>query len=108
MVDVEYIKKRQEDGWSIRKIASRLGYSRRTVRRVLAAPAEPPRYRKKVPRPAPVMGPYLPILRGWLEGDRTAPRTQRHTARRAYDRLVAEYDFPGSEVTARRGGERTP
>lgn len=102
MVDVEYIKKRQENGWSIRKIASRLGYSRQTVRKVLAGPAEAPRYRPKVPRPQPVMGPYLGVLKEWLEADKEAPRKQRHTAHRAYDRLVEEYDFPGSEVTVRR------
>ncbi len=102
MVDVEYIKKRQEAGWSIRKIARRLEVSRQTVRKVLAGPAEAPRYRPKVSRPQPVMGPYLPILKDWLEADQEAPRKQRHTARRAYDRLVEEYDFPGSEVTVRR------
>jgi lambda repressor-like predicted transcriptional regulator len=46
MVDVEFIKKRHaDDGWSVRKIARQLEVSRQTVRKVLAAPAEPPRYR---------------------------------------------------------------
>ncbi len=102
MVKVEYIKKRHDDGWGIRKIARRLDVSRQTVRKVLGSPAEPPRYRKKGPRPQPVMGPYLGVLKEWLEADKEAPRKQRHTAHRAYDRLVEEYDFPGSEVTVRR------
>ena len=102
MVDVEYIKKRHEDGWSIRKIARRLEMSRQTVRKVLGAPAEPPRYRPRASRTAPVMGPYLEIVERWLDADETAPRKQRHTAKRVYDRLVSEYDYPGSEVTVRR------
>jgi transposase len=103
MVDVEFIKKKHEmEGWSIRKIARRLEVSRQTVRKVLASPAEPPRYRQSVPRCQPVIGPYLPIIERWLTEDQTAPRKQRHTARRIYDRLVSEYDFPGSEVTVRR------
>lgn len=44
MVDVEYSKKRHNEGWPIRKIARWLEVSRQTVRKVLAAPAEPPRY----------------------------------------------------------------
>ena len=102
MVDVEYIKKRQEDGWSIRKIARQLEVSRQTVRKLLAAPAEPPQYRQQRPRPAPVMGPYLGVVQSWLAADETAPRKQRHTAKRVFDRLVTEYGFAGSEVTVRR------
>jgi transposase len=37
----------------------------------------------------------LPIIFGILESDRDSPRKQRHTARRIYDRLVAEHDFHG-------------
>jgi transposase len=107
MVDVEFIRKQHlNEGWSIRKIAGRLEISRQTVRKVLASPAEPPRYRRAVPRAQPVMGPYMGIIEQWLKEDETAPRKQRHTARRIYDRLVAEYDFPGSEVTVRRAVRR--
>ena len=63
MVDVEFIKKKYEvEGWSIRKIARRLEVSRQTVRKVLAGPPAPPHYRQKIPRPKPVMGPYLGIV----------------------------------------------
>lgn len=72
MVDVEYIKKRQKDGWSIRKIARQLEVSRQTVRKVLASPAEPPRYRQG-PQTAPVMGPYMEIVERWLAADQEAP-----------------------------------
>ena len=48
------------------------------------------------------MGPYLSVMKQWLKEDETAPREQRHTAKRVYERLVEEHDFPGSEVTVRR------
>ena len=102
MVDVEFIKKKAAEGWSIRKIARQLEISRQTVRKVLAAPAESPRYRQSIPRPQPVIGPYLPVIERWLAADEEAPRKQRHTAKRVYDRLVEEYGFCGSEVTVRR------
>jgi len=102
MVDVEFIKLRARDGWSIREIARRTGWSRQTIRKALAAPATPPRYTLTVPRPAPVMGPYLDLVRAWLKEDESAPPKQRHTARRIYDRLVEEHGFRGSEVTVRR------
>jgi transposase len=103
MVDVEFIKKKHaDDGWSVRKIARQLEVSRQTVRKVLAAPAEPPRYRLSAPRPQPVVGAFLPVIERILEEDKDAPPKQRHTARRIYERLVDEYGFTGSEVTVRR------
>jgi transposase len=102
MVDVEYIKQRSGEGWSIRKIARQAEVSRQTVRRVLVAPAEPPRYHLSAPRPQPVVGPFLPVIEKILESDKGAPRKQRHTARRVYERLVDEHGFTGAEVTVRR------
>ena len=102
MVDVEYIKQRSGEGWSIRKIARQAEVSRQTVRRVLVAPAEPPRYHLSAPRPQPVVGPFLPVIEKILESDKDAPRKQRHTARRVYERLVDEHGFTGAEVTVRR------
>jgi len=102
MVDVEFIKLRARDGWSIRETARRTGWSRQAIRKALAAPAATPRYERRSPRPSPVMDPYLPFVRQWLAGDESAPRKQRHTARRVYDRLASEHGYCGSEVTVRR------
>jgi transposase len=102
MVDVEFIKLRARDGWSIRELHRRTGWSRQAIRKALAAPAAPPRYELSAPRPSPVMGPYLELVRQWLADDESSPPKQRHTARRIYDRLAAEHGFTGSEVTVRK------
>jgi transposase len=47
------------------------------------------------------MGPWIALIREWLEGDRTAPRKQRHTARRVWQRLRAEHDADVAEPTVR-------
>jgi transposase len=106
MVDIEFIKLRARDGWSIRETARRTGWSRQAVRKALAAPAVTPRYELRAERPAPVMDPYLGLVRQWLADDETAPRKQRHTARRIYDRLASEHGFTGAEVTVRKAVAR--
>jgi transposase len=58
--------------------------------------AEPPGYQQAQPRPKPKIGPFLPIIHKILKEDRQAPRKQRHTAKRIFDRLVAEHQFDGS------------
>lgn len=104
MVEVEVIKLKRAEGWSIRKIARQLGYSRQTVRKALEAPAEVPRYSLKEPRPQPVMGPYLSAVEAILAADEDAPPKQRHTARRIYHRLVEEHGFTGSPGDGEAGG----
>ena len=47
------------------------------------------------------MGPWMLIIRAWLVADREAPRKQRHTARRVWQRLVAEYGAVVAESTVR-------
>lgn len=102
MVDIEFIRKKHlVEGWSIRKISQQLEVARQTVRKALAS-AELPRYRLTKPRPSPVMDPYRAVITQWLAADTHAPPKQRHTAKRIYDRLVAEYGFPGAEPTVRR------
>jgi transposase len=102
MVDVELIKKMHAHGRSVREISRLTGWSRQTIRRHLEAPACPPTYTLANPRPSPVMDPFLPVIQRWLEDDEHAPRKQRHTAKRIFDRLVDEYGFTGSEVSVRR------
>ena len=84
---------------SIRGLARRHEVHRRTVRRALAD-AVPPE-RKTPARRSPALGPYYGVIRGWLAADEQLPRKQRHTARRIWERLVAEYDARVGESTVR-------
>jgi transposase len=56
---------------------------------------EPPGYRRKAPRRKPKIEPFLPIIQEILESDRTAPKKQRHTAQRIWERLRDEHGFTG-------------
>ena len=47
-------------------------------------------------------GPYAAVIDGWLLADRDVPRKQRHTARRVWQRLVAEHGATVAEVTVSR------
>ena len=49
-----------------------------------------------------VLGPYIPIIDGWLEEDKKAPRKQRHTGRRIFERLRTEHKFKGSYDSVKR------
>lgn len=89
------------EGVSQREAASRLGRSRKTVRKALEY-STPPGYRrtKEVRRPA--IGPVQHIIEAWLEEDAGRPRKQRHTGQRIYERLRDEYGFRGSASAIRR------
>ena len=88
-------------GSSIRELAVRHRVHRRTVRQALASAVPPPR--KTYPqRPRPAIGPYAAIIDEWLAADRDVPRKQRHTARRVWQRLVAEHGASLAEVTVSR------
>jgi transposase len=76
---------------SIRELARRHGVHRRLVREASAWPA--PR-RPRPPR-ASVVDPYKAVIDVMLRADLDAPRKQRHTAKRVFDRLVAEYGMEG-------------
>jgi transposase len=94
-------KDRRVGGASIRELADRHHVHRRTVRQALESAVPPPRkpYR---PRPRPAIDVYVPVIDGWLLADREVPRKQRHTARRVWQRLVAEHGATCSEVTVSR------
>jgi transposase len=78
------------EGLSIRALSEKYGVHRRTVRQALACAAPPPR--KKRVFPAPRLDPLKPLIDVMLREDLTAPRKQRHTARRVLARLVDEHD----------------
>ena len=89
-----------EQSVSIRELARVHGVHRRTVRAALASAVPPAR--KVSDRLAPALGPWREIIDAWLEADRSAPKKQRHTARRVFQRLVEEFDAEISESTVRR------
>src|SRR5262245_63238366 len=62
---------------------------------------EPPGFRLTAPRARPRLGQFLPIIHAILEADRQAPKKQRHTARRIFDRLRQEHAYTGCESIVR-------
>jgi transposase len=92
---------RRAGGTSIRELADRHHVHRRTVRQALDSAVPPPR-KAYPPRPRPAMDPYVQVIDGWLVADKDVPRKQRHTARRVWQRLVAEHGATLSEVTVSR------
>jgi len=96
----ERIRRDSRDrGLSVRTLAKRHGVHRRTVRQALADATPPTR---KVPdRVAPATGQYVDLVRRWLIEDQRAPRKQRHTARRIWQRLVEEEGARVAESTIR-------
>jgi transposase len=92
---------RRDEKLSIRELADKHRVHRRTVREALANPIPPPR-KTYPPRPRPAIDPYVEIIDGWLLADRDVPRKQRHTARRVWQRLVAEHGATLAEVTVSR------
>lgn len=115
VIDKELIRRlHYVQGWSARRIARELGHDRETIHKYLQeAGSEPPRYRLTQPRPKPVLGPVLPLLRQWLADDEQQPPKQRRTAHRMWEQLRDEYGFTGGAPTIRaavRGlrGEQRP
>jgi len=86
---------------SIRELADKHHVHRRAVRQALENAVPPPR--KTYPkRQRPAIDAYVEIIDGWLLEDQGVPRKQRHTARRVWQRLVAEHGATLSEVTVSR------
>ena len=79
----------QRHGLSIRSLADKYGVHRRTVRQAIESVVPPDR---RTPARAT---PVLDAVRGWVDAmlaeDLAAPRKQRHTARRIFQRLVDEH-----------------
>src|SRR5215213_9472522 len=67
-----------------------------TLTKILAHPG-PPGYRRTKPRPKSKLDPFLPVIHRILEDDKKAPRKQRHTARRIFERLRDEHGYPGGK-----------
>lgn len=96
----ELIRRDYEQGLSKRAIARKHHVHRRAVRQAIAS-AIPPERRPSV-RPRPV---FTEEARAFVDGvllaDRRAPRKQRHTARRIWQRLNEELGCTAAESTVR-------
>lgn len=77
------------EGLSIRALARKYGVHRRLVREALRRPEPAPR--KTPERRSPKLEPFKKIIDEWLRADLDAPKKQRHTTKRVYDRLAAEH-----------------
>jgi transposase len=95
----EQIRREYEFGiGTIAGVAKKLGVHRRMVREAIGSAL--PKPRKKTERRRWKMAAAAPFVDAILEADRKAPRKQRHTAHRIWERIRQE--LPACEV-----GERT-
>lgn len=81
------------EGLAVRALARKYGVHRRTVREALSSAWPAPR--KKLPPRKSRLDPFKPAIDGMLRADLDAPCKQRHTAKRIFDRLVAEQEMEG-------------
>ena len=82
------------DGQSKRSVCREFDIHWDTLRKILHH-SEPPGYRRAAPRPKPRLESFLPVIHQILEADKKAPRKQRHTARRIFERLRDEHGYTG-------------
>ena len=82
------------EGMSIREASRVFGLHRDTVRKMLSHPV-PPGYRRKRPPHRPKLEPFTGVIDRILEDDLSAPKKQRHTAKRIFERLREEHRFDG-------------
>lgn len=72
-----------------------------TLKKILAH-EDPPGYRRRQSARRPILEPVLPIIRQILDDDRQAPKKQRHSAHRIWQRLRDEHAFTGSYTSRGR------
>ena len=82
------------EGKSRRAVSREFGLARKTIGKMLEY-SVPPGYQRQKPVLRPKLGPWLGVIDAILEDDKQRPHKQRHTAKRIFDRLRAEYAFTG-------------
>ena len=87
-------------GLSQREAARRFGIDRGTVSKMVSHSA-PPGYRRSVGPRRPKLDRHIGFIEQILSDDLSAPKKQRHTIQRIYDRLRDERGFDGGYTTVR-------
>ena len=82
------------DGMSRREAARIFGINRRTVEKMLRF-SIPPGYRRDKAIRRPKLDGFTGIIDQILEADKLAPKKQRHTSKRIFERLRDEHRFAG-------------
>jgi transposase len=104
LTKVELFERIRRDSWreglGIRALARKYGVHRRLVREALTRAEPTPR--KKPERRSPKLEPFKKIVDEWLIADLDAPRKQRHTVKRIYTRLIAEFEATDISYSALR------
>src|SRR3954466_9183436 len=88
------------DGLSGRAACREYKIHWKTLKKVLDNP-EPPGYRRTKPRRPSILEPLLPVVHQILEDGKKAPKKQRHTGQRIFDRLRAEHGYQGGLTTVK-------
>ena len=84
-----------------RQICREYQISHHTLEKMLQN-VEPTGYQQRPgERPRPKLGAFLGVIDQILEDDTTAPKKQRHTAKRIFERLRDEHGYSGSESQVR-------
>lgn len=87
------IRRDARTGMSNRALQRKHGVGYRTVAAALESAW--PKARKPPPKRGSRLDPYRDVIDGWLRDDLDAPRKQRHTAKRIFDRLLDEHEATG-------------
>src|SRR6195256_6365947 len=82
------------EGKSRREAARVFGLSRDAIGKMGRYSAPPGYVRSKAPE-RPKLGPLVPVIDAILEADKTAPPTQRRSAKRIFERLRIEQNGLG-------------
>ena len=82
------------EGLSKRAAIKKYSISWHTLEKILKH-QEPPGYQQKQARAKPKIEAFLPVVAEILKADQKAPRKQRHSAKRIFERLKKEHEFTG-------------
>jgi len=77
------------EGASKRSVLRETGIHHETLEKMLTC-SQPPGYRRAAAYARPKIGPYVDRIGQILVEDRSAPKKQRHTAKRIFERIRSE------------------